>query len=398
MSLSDRELDKKIQEYLSKKEIVLPESYTYMIKDQLRRCCEQSEKRQVDEVRFVKYRKKIRIRMAAIFAVVCVVFGGSIGVHATINYIQKRMNGLSQEERNTFVEQVVLAEADSFSREFTEKEKERINTLVEKYKDGLFPKYELLQIFSEDDIVSDRICFVTESSIFYLPEETIDDEQLLELIDFYFKRDYSIMSQNVVTEYQQVDELSQEDAEYRAALALKRVFGISTDYMEISTEYVQATDTDGDAFSVNYIKFIDESSGEQYMVTVNLQTGCISELSFEKTDENNYSKMQKESPEFYRELLPDAEKIALGYFAEDNTWSKIQIEYVVNEDNFLDSGIVNYVFQNDGKEYCIVSYSCLRECFYQIRYFTNEEKANRDLQIEEQIELRQLERRIMEMR
>lgn len=43
--------------------------------------------------------------------------------------------------------------------------------------------------------MSDQICFLAQDSIFYLPEKALNDEQMLELIDFYAKRDYSVTAQ-----------------------------------------------------------------------------------------------------------------------------------------------------------------------------------------------------------
>lgn len=398
MNLSDKELDKKIQEYLSKKEMVLPESYTKMVKSQLSRCCEKSEKKD-DRKKFFKKETITWKQVAAIFVVICTVMGGSIGAHAAINYIQERMNNLSQEEKDTLAEQAILSDTDSFSREFTEEESERLELLSMKYmQEGLYPEDDLLQISNENELVADRICFVADTSTFYLPEGAIDDEQLLELIDFYHKRDYSVTSQDVTKEYQKIDEISHKDAQEQAASTLERVFKIHTDSMKIETEYDQATDFNGDTFSMDYINFIDKIDRKQYTVTVDLQTGYIRDISFVKSDESNYSKTQKEAPELYQELFTDAEKMAFDYLKEGSAWSKNQIEYIANEDGILDTGIVNYVFQNERKEYCIVSYSCSQECFYQIRYFTNEEKEARDLQIQEQIEMRHLKKVVVDMK
>ena len=57
---------------------------------------------------------------------------------------------------------------------------------------GLFPEGNILQISDKSEIVSDQICFLAQDSTFYLPEMALSDEQMLELIDFYAKRDYSV--------------------------------------------------------------------------------------------------------------------------------------------------------------------------------------------------------------
>ena len=50
----------------------------------------------------------------------------------------------------------------------------------------------ILQISDQSEIVPDQICFLAQASTFYLPEKALSDEQMLELIDFYAKRDYSV--------------------------------------------------------------------------------------------------------------------------------------------------------------------------------------------------------------
>ena len=68
--------------------------------------------------------------------------------------------------------------------------------LAEAYQtEGKFPEGEIVRIASEDEILPDRVCFLPDTSTFYLPETEMTDEDLLEIIDFYCKRDYSIMEQ-----------------------------------------------------------------------------------------------------------------------------------------------------------------------------------------------------------
>ena len=70
---------------------------------------------------------------------------------------------------------------------------QRMNELAERYQtEGLFPDGSILQISDQSEIVPDQICFLAQASTFYLPEKALSDEQMLELIDFYAKRDYSV--------------------------------------------------------------------------------------------------------------------------------------------------------------------------------------------------------------
>lgn len=89
------------------------------------------------------------------------------------------------ERTGIFWKDAAKADADTFSRELSEKEQKRLNELAEKYKtEGLFPERNILQISDKSEIVSDQICFLAQDSTFYLPEMALSDEQMLELIDF----------------------------------------------------------------------------------------------------------------------------------------------------------------------------------------------------------------------
>lgn len=369
--LSDAEMDRRIRENVKKYPIDLPESYKNMVKVQVMMCCDEKEK----NGNRMKIQKHAWNKIVVACMVIFIIAGGSIGVHAAINQVQERMGRMSQQEKTSFWEEAGMADVDTFSRELTESEKERINLLAKKYQqDGFFPENELLRISSAEEAIPDRICFLAENSTFYLPDAPMTDEDLLELIDFYYKRDYSIesTSRNEEDDYQKVEEISHEEAVGKASAVLETVFGIDTDSFEIETQYDQALDSNGETFTRDFVSFRDESEGIMYQVVVKLQTGQVDTISYEMDGKSNYSKNEKELQEFYRELCEDAEKMAERYFEREIIWSNVQIEYLINEDNFLNTGIVNYIFEN-GQDTCIISYSCSQKCFYMIRHISQEE-------------------------
>ena len=141
---------------------------------------------------------------------ICAAAAGTGGVYAAISHVQQRMESLSEEEKENLAEEAKYANADVFSRELTGEERIRLNELLERYQtEGLFPEREVLEVSDVDEVVPNRVCFLPETSTFYLPDAPMKDEQLLELIDFYYKRDYSLATQDVTMEYQQVAEVSQ---------------------------------------------------------------------------------------------------------------------------------------------------------------------------------------------
>ena len=126
----------------------------------------------------------------------------------------------SEKEQGSFIgRSAAKADADTFSRELSQKEQKRLNELAEKYQtEGLFPDGSILQISDKSEIVSDQICFLAQNSTFYLPEKALNDEQMLELIDFYAKRDYSVTAQG------------QKDAEVTKASVKASVDDVTENY------------------------------------------------------------------------------------------------------------------------------------------------------------------------
>ena len=166
--------------------MILPEDYQAMVQEQIKKCCE-------GELHMNKKKQRKRKMIAAACVILCVGVCGTGGVRAGMNYAKQRAEETSEKEQETLWTDAAKADADTFSRELSQKEQKRLNELAEKYQtEGLFPDGSILQISDKSEIVSDQICFLAQDSIFYLPEKALNDEQMLELIDFYAKRDYSL--------------------------------------------------------------------------------------------------------------------------------------------------------------------------------------------------------------
>ena len=58
-----------------------------------------------------------------------------------------------------------------FTRDFTDSERDRMQTLRIKYEsEGLYPEKELLVIDSEEDVDAETICFYPKLCKYYLPD------------------------------------------------------------------------------------------------------------------------------------------------------------------------------------------------------------------------------------
>ncbi|WP_177974899.1 hypothetical protein [uncultured Eubacterium sp.] len=396
--LSDEQMDRKIREHVKAHPVILPEDYQTMVQDQIRKCCEKEMQMNTN----VKKQRKKRMAAAACI-VLCIGVCGAGGVRAGMNYAKQRVEQTSEKEKESLWKDAAKADADTFSRELSEKEQKRLNELAEKYEsEGLFPEGSILQISDKSEIVSDQICFLAQDSIFYLPETALTDEQMLELIDFYAKRDYSVTAQGQKDAEESetsadVTEISQEEAIEKASDLLSRLYGIDADTLAIETEHDQTLDENGETFTTNRISYRDETAGISYRVSVNLQNGEIKTVSAEKDAGSNYSKEIAEDAAQYQNFYSEAEKMANAYMGENTVWTTKEMEYMRDEDHVFGTGIVNYIFETD-TDSCVISYSCAQQYFYQVRYFTKDELNSYLADEKEQGAKRNLEQVIVDVK
>lgn len=395
--LSDEEMDREIREHVEKHPVILPEDFQTMVQDQIKQCCE-------GEMSMSKNKQRKKKMIAAACMVLCIGVCGAGGVHAGMNYAKQRAKQTSEKEQEALWMDAVKADADTFSRELSQKEQQRMNELAEKYQtEGLFPDGSILQISDQSEIVPDRICFLDQNSTFYLPEKVLSDEQMLELIDFYVKRDYSVTVQgqkeaDVSSAFAgDVTEISQEEAVEKASALLERLYGIDADTLITETEYDQESDGNGETFSTDHITYRDETADISYLVSVNLQNGQIRTVSAQKDTGSNYSKEIAEDVTQYQGLFSEAEKMAYAYMGENAVWVEKQIKYMRDEKQMLGTGIVNYIFVTD-TDACVISYSCAEQYFYQVREFSKDELDSYLSDEKEQGASRSLEQVITEVK
>ena len=395
--LSDEKMDRKIREHVKEHPVILPEDYQAMVQEQIKKCCE-------GEMHMNKKKQRKKKMIAAACVILCVGVCGTGGVRAGMNYAKQRAEQTSEKEQETLWTDAAKADADTFSRELSQKEQKRLNELAEKYQtEGLFPDESILQISDKSEIVSDQICFLVQNSTFYLPEKALNDEQMLELIDFYAKRDYSVTAQGqkdadvTNASADDVTEISQEEVVEKASALLERLYGVNADTLTIKTEHDQASDGNGETFTTDHITYLDEAAGISYMVSVNQQNGEIRTVSVQKDTGSNYSKEIAENATQYQELFPEAEKMAYAYMEENAVWVEKQIEYMRDEKQMLGTGIVNYIFVTD-TDACVISYSCAQQYFYQVREFSKDELDSYLSDEKEQGAMRNLEQVITEVK
>lgn len=350
-------MDEKIKTYAKQQKIKLSESYERMIEENIR------------EGKNITPLKPYYIPKTAAAAIIfCIVAAGGYGVYAAVNHAQERMAQMPDVEKEIYVQELQnsSAGADTFSRKLTAEENERLEILQKEYQQkGIFPEYSITEIASANEINPQKICFEAKSSTFYLPESVLSDEELLELIDFYNKRDYSLMALTQPQPQQELEEISGNEAEEKAMEVTADVFSADTSSMKIVKEYNQCFD-ENKGHSSYYVTL---SAGDiSYVATVDLQTGKVSALSSEHNTSNYASGISADMKE-YQSVYPEAKDKAGAFLDRKDSFAESYLEIVTDQDHVLDKGIVNYCFVMESGDACIVSYSCIQKQIYQLRYF-----------------------------
>lgn len=123
----------------------------------------------------------------------------SITVAAAVGAYRQRMEAMNQEKLEEYFRQIYDSKlpADNYNRPYYESERDRIKELSASYEaQGLFPEGELIMLDQAEDYTGKKIGFLKDTSTFFFPEKEMSDEELLQIIDFTHKRDYSLEKMN----------------------------------------------------------------------------------------------------------------------------------------------------------------------------------------------------------
>lgn len=136
-------------------------------------------------------------RVAAVAVICCLVFGTTVAAMEISNLYRRRMEDIQKQEIENLYQLANAGEANSLNRPYTAEERERYQALSEEYeKNGRFPEGALTILSETDSYSGQNVAFDVSTRTIYLPEESMSDEELLEIIDFNHKMAYSIYEKN----------------------------------------------------------------------------------------------------------------------------------------------------------------------------------------------------------
>ena len=199
-------------------------------------------------------------KIAASAAVIALTAGiVSFPVRAVVNNIVRaRMESMPRKEVeaiNDMVQEQRNAEADGFSREYSDEEKERSKALWQKYKNGTFPEQDIAQVDDAGDAAEGVLCYIKSTGVFNLPNHEMTDEEILEIIDFQNKMSYAVSQSPAAQEARA--EMQAEEKQWQEKI--QAAGGISEEEaIEIATKQMQ-TDLGARAEGKEILKYEDGS-------------------------------------------------------------------------------------------------------------------------------------------
>lgn len=365
-----RNIDKKLSSAMTKEKYCLPTSYQERVKQTLENLPERPLKR-----RTVNWRYPRRaVTLAALCAVLAIT---SISANSIL---EEYLNQMDSEDRQKYVDTVKTQEeiqVDSYTRELTDAERKKMNELYSTYMKGTFPEevIPICETMEEAELIS--YCFIVENSTFKLPETELTDEQLLQMIDFRQKREYSLKKaneeQDLSTEEPVNICVTEQEAVESARELIEGFYQVDTsDYEVISGMYGQ------------YYNFMFQKENDIYCTLVNPENG-----------QAIYVDLNISEDRVFKDCLLDEEFLAEVYEITRNTLE----EYLLPEskiirscytyslkDDTLYNGVAEYIFEDSDNTCYYLSYSFNTNRIYSLevlsdynvhaKHFENGEKVN----------------------
>lgn len=135
-------------------------------------------------------------RMAIAAAAFALTMGlASFPVRAFVGIVQERMESVPKEQMqdlNNMVQSQHDVQADGFSREYSDSEKQRSKELWQAYENGTFPENVIAQVDNAAAAPEGTLCYIKATGVFNLPAQEMTDEEMLEIIDFQHKMSYAV--------------------------------------------------------------------------------------------------------------------------------------------------------------------------------------------------------------
>lgn len=318
-----------------------------------------------------------RLRAAAAFAA-CVLAVSilSVPVRALVNsLVLERMEEVPETEMETLVEQLDAQDVggDGYTRPYTEAEKMRMEKLYEQYQNGTFPAGEIQQVDSEEEAKAHEFCFLTTTSVFYLPaDRELTDEEILQKIDFEHKRNYALQKRYEEEYAEEIAEkeearqkaveaggVSEEQAVEIATGYLQKIYGLDGSGMELSHYYdadVAQTIVGQPAYSVNWSDMVNS---KYYYFWVGIEDGSLlgaSNSGVQSREQIEEARPSiEEAPDKIQQIKEQAEQFLNDRMEIHETYDRVRSCYQTTSEGRVSARVDVLFVKADGEAYLLES-------------------------------------------
>ena len=337
-------------------------------------CEETTGKTIMAKYKEVIIKKRIRTALVVCVAILFI----SFPTMAAINYVAERMGQMSEDDRNSFYEtaQNTQSEAVIYSREMSQDEKDRYIELFNQYEAaGLFPKSELKVVEIYDGTGEQQLVYEMDSRMMFLPSRDLTDEELLQIIDYYHKVDYSLSQSDETQRYKEdmekkvisepeLEELTEDTARSLAINYLTQLYGTNTEECDVSVEYITAPDsTQKNYYTITAMDDI----GTEYIVELVAEDGSLAQVVMTLPDADYYGESVAFQNDAVSNIYEDARNLFIEIFGDKRVvYSAAQ--YKVNEIGDLSHGNIQILFGfDDGNAYMFI-YNLKYNVFWYVTY------------------------------
>lgn len=252
-----------------------------------------------------------------------------------------------------------------FTRDFTDSERDRMQTLRIKYEsEGLYPEKELLVIDSEEDVDAETICFYPKLCKYYLPDRELTDEELLEYIDYSYKENYALQERTDKNDEElNIEVCSDEELKSMAIDKIESCFGVSEEDLTVSVRlHSFCGGIDGGYERTADVNLYDVKNKDSYQVEIEAVSGTIlgvyknngimGPYYKEKHSANTVEYDEQECRDKYEQFKTVAESYGEGERIKDGCC------YVFVRGNTMIDDIVMFLYKTENGNYIDVDY-CL---------------------------------------
>lgn len=340
-----------------------------------------------------RHRRRIHIpyvRYGAVLAGIACLFFVVTPVSANLQGYWRRMINMTEKEKK---EQLLkleesTANGDSFSRALTKSESRRIEALTLSYEEaGNFPAEKITYIDNETEVQQNRVCFLSENSTFYLPKNELTNEQILQIIDFNHKREYSLYDSHSLYDSQTAhsgiydeksdgaetkkptrdEELFRRDAAALGEKWLRTVYGKNVSNWETS---IQKKDGPKHGYDIYAISYRNQTAPAKYSVTIHAETGELLEIHcpYNGKRKNMSKGLSVRNNRAIRKKYEEVKKrLRKAGYTKDIV--SCYCEYMLDEKtNMLSYGIVNFIIQYSDGTGLEIHYSYNSKDYYLISF------------------------------